>query len=534
MEWQKSRRTAILLRKSIGVLLVLSALWYTCWLPGILNKHIWWLSIPFFLSHCFVAFLVCITAFNNWHRSSPHFYPCPDDIIPTVAVLVPTYNEPPDMVRKTLVSILMQRWPEEKLVLVVGDDGHRTAIKHLVKELQLLYTPRGLHYLQPPRKGTPERRGSAKDGNLNAMLMFLAKCYPTVSFVETRDADDLVGDSSFLQYTIGYLLRHPQTAYVQTIKDASVSPGDPFGNRQAFFYRGMMLSRDAANAVFPCGSGLVWRKSYLEAIGGFPTWNVVEDLYSGYIALQRGFQGSYLPLIGAVAQVAPEDLSNVYKQRGTWALDTFRLCLWKSPLIVKGLTLRQRFQFLEIGLFYLLSLPLLVLILTAPICLICETEPFVTDPLTYALHFWPYLILVEAFAFVLGNEIAPREVWRAKQMLMCLLFVNLKAFLLALYYGPDRKPCYKVTRKVRQERLYLKEMMLHIILFLLLFFSVFYHIVSYERGLLRNLDLGAIGWTLFSLLLLSGVIRRGWYGVDLKTLFKDKWFQMKRNLKKEK
>ena len=115
VEWQKSRRTAILLRKSIGVLLVLSALWYTCWLPGILNKHIWWLSIPFFLSHCFVAFLVCITAFNNWHRSSPHFYPCPDDIIPTVAVLVPTYNEPPDMVRKTLVSILMQRWPEDEM-----------------------------------------------------------------------------------------------------------------------------------------------------------------------------------------------------------------------------------------------------------------------------------------------------------------------------------------------------------------------------------------------------------------------------------
>ena len=32
--------------------------------------------------------------------------------------------------------------------------------------------------------------------------------------------------------------------------------------------------------------------------------------------------------VGAVGQHAPEDLPNVYKQRGTWALDTMRLLIW--------------------------------------------------------------------------------------------------------------------------------------------------------------------------------------------------------------
>jgi cellulose synthase (UDP-forming) len=70
----------------------------------------------------------------------------------------------------------------------------------------------------------------------------------------------------------------------QTIKDALVSPGDPFGNRRTAFYRGILLSRDAAGAAPPLGSGLVWRLHHLVAIGGFPTWSLLEDVYSGYLA----------------------------------------------------------------------------------------------------------------------------------------------------------------------------------------------------------------------------------------------------------
>ncbi len=82
---------------------------------------------------------------------------------------------------------------------------------------------------------------------------------------------------------------------MQTIKEAQVSAGDPFNNREAMFYRGQMLSRNAANATFPCGSGLVWRRAALGDIGLFPTWNLVEDLQSGIEALRRGWDSCYLP-----------------------------------------------------------------------------------------------------------------------------------------------------------------------------------------------------------------------------------------------
>ena len=56
--------------------------------------------------------------------------------------------------------------------------------------------------------------------------------------------------------------------------------------------------RHAANAVFPCGSGVVWRRSALQDIGNFPTWNLVEDLQSGVEALCRGWRGCGWPSLG--------------------------------------------------------------------------------------------------------------------------------------------------------------------------------------------------------------------------------------------
>ena len=188
-----------------------------------------------------------------------------------------------------------------------------------MNELALAYPKASLRYHRPPRPGDPRRHGEAKAGNLNSALALLP---PEIEFVETRDADDLVGDRHFLRETVGQLLAAENVAFVQTCKAGQVAPHDPFDNHQPHFFQCAMLSRYAANAVFPCGSGMVWRRKALHEIGDFPTWNLVEDLQSGLEALRRGWEGCYLPILGAYAQHSPEDLPNFVKQRGTWALDT--------------------------------------------------------------------------------------------------------------------------------------------------------------------------------------------------------------------
>lgn len=206
-------------------------------------------------------------------------------------------------------------------------------------------------------------RRDGQAGNLNSALEFLRGRFPHVRYIETRDADDEVGVTRFLSHTVGQLEAEGRFAFVRTVKQAQVSPGDPFVNLNGDFYRGQMLARNAANAVFPCGSGF-WRRSALDDIGGFPRWNLVEDFQSGIEALRRGWHGCYLPIVGAVGQHSPEDVPNVIKQRGTWAIDSVRLLIWGQR---QGLTLRQRLAFAETLLFYLHSFTLLVYVPCAAI-----------------------------------------------------------------------------------------------------------------------------------------------------------------------
>jgi cellulose synthase (UDP-forming) len=376
--------------------------------------------------------------------------------------------------------------------------------------LQEEHPQAAIYYHQPPRKGDPSRRGEAKAGNLNSVLDVLDHYAPGVRFVETRDADDLVGSPTFLRQVIGQFRADRKLAFVQTIKKAIVTPGDPFGNLEPLFYRRAMLARNAANAVFPCGSGLVWRRAALDAIGGFPTWNLVEDLQSGIEALRRGWHGAYLPVVGAVGQTAPEDMPNMIKQRGTWALDTMRMSFWGAR---QGLSLRQHIQFSELGLFYLLSFAVLVFAVTPVFTLTLGVHPLATTHLAYALHFWPYAAAMELVLAGLSEGLSYEEVWRARQIWLGLAPVYVWATINALLYGPNRKPKYRVTRKEHAHAIYWRETLPQIALFLALIGASLYHIATHS--LLYTADLGSLFWAGFFVLCLSRVVRNAWHGVDL-------------------
>ena len=258
--------------------------------------------------------------------------------------------------------------------------------------------------------------------------------FPSVAYIETRDADDEVGTHNFLRHTVGQLEFDKRLAFVQTVKEAQVSAGDPFVNLDGQFYRCQMLSRNFANAVFPCGSGLVWRREALEDIGGFPTWNLVEDLQSGVEALRRGWRGCYLTIVGAVGQHSPEDVANVFKQRGTWAIDTVRLVIWGN---LRGLGLRQRLQFTETFLFYLHSFTALVYVpCTALACL--GTVPVSASAVSCLLHLMPYALAAELRLFILNQPFGDRRrrqrsplraLWRLKLMWLGLAPVYMLGLL---------------------------------------------------------------------------------------------------------
>jgi cellulose synthase (UDP-forming) len=496
--------------RAAGIALVLATVWYLPWAIGHLNWRVPWLSVPFALASLMTAAMSLIATINHWHRTVPEPHAVADGEEPQVAVIIPTYGEPGRMVYKTAKSVLAQAYPRESLYLLISDDAHRQSIRAVARKLSHEYPGARITYHEPPHRNDPRRRGEAKAGNLNSALDALSIYAPETLFVETRDADDLVGDKGFLRQAVGQLLSDPQVAYVQTVKEASVSPGDPFGNLEPLFYHSAMLARNAANAVFPCGSGLVWRREALEDIGGFPTWNLVEDLQSGVEALKRGWRGVYLPIVGAVGQTAPEDVPNAIKQRGTWALDTMRLSFWGDK---RGLSLRQHVQFAELGFFYLLSFAVLVFAATPVFALLFDLFPLVTTHAAYATHFWPYAAAVELLLACLSDGLPYESLWRARQTWLGMAPTYARAAVLALVYGPERKPHYRVTRKQHVHQVYWRESLPQLILFVALVGASLYHLATHP--LLASADLGSLFWAAFFALALSRSVRNTWHGVNL-------------------
>ncbi len=496
--------------RGAGILTLLTLVWYVPWLLSSLNWQAPWLAIPFGLAALQMTAMLVITVINHWTHDVTPTMPLTASEAVDVAVIIPTYGEPAQMVEATARSVLEQDYPQDRLRVIISDDGHRLAIREVVTRLANTYRGATVVYHEPPLRGDPARRGEAKAGNLNSALALVQSRPEAPRYIETRDADDLVGDPAFLASAIQRLQQDERLAYVQTIKEAKVSPGDPFGNLEPLFYRQAMYARNAANAVFPCGSGLVWRREALEDIGGFPSWNLVEDLQSGVEALRRGWHGAYLPVVGAIGQTAPEDMANAIKQRGTWAIDTMRITFWGDK---RGLSLRQHLQFAELGFFYMLSFAVLVFAITPIFSLVFGIYPLVTTHVSYALHFWPLAAAIELLLISLAEGLPYEDLWRARQTWLGMAPVYARATLIALRFGPHRKPVYRVTRKEHVYRWYWQETLPQLLLVTALIAASAYHLLT--ESLLTTADLGSLFWAGFFVLGLSRTLANSIYGVDI-------------------
>ncbi|HEV3046460.1 MAG TPA: glycosyltransferase [Solirubrobacteraceae bacterium] len=490
-----------------GLLLIVCAAWFVPWLVGHADLSRPWLSIPFLLATAIVALASVVSIVNRWQRAVPERHPVAEGQEPRIAVIVPTLGEPLNLLEATVRSVLDQDWPSERLWVLVSDDGHDPRVRALVNRVALAYPRASLRYHTPPKQGDPRRKGEAKAGNLNSALTLLPA---DIEYVETRDADDLVGDRRFLREAVGQLLACERLAFVQTAKAGRVSHGDPFDNQQPHFFQCAMLSRYAANAVFPCGSGVVWRRAALHEIGDFPTWNLVEDLQSGLEALRRGWEGCYLPILGVYSQHSPEDLANFVKQRGTWALDTVRLTLWAPK---RGLSLRQRLQFYELGLFYMQGPATLVFLLAPILGFALHWYPVVTSTDGFVAHFWPFAVALELNLALVHRPMSLEQLWRARLVWAGLCFTYARACVLAVLGGRHGKPRYVVTRKVDDQAWHWRLIVPHALVLALLAGSLLWSLA--HRGLLSSFDVGSAYWAgLYSLLLL-GFMRLSWHGMPV-------------------
>ncbi len=312
------------------------------------------LSLIFAESYAF--FILFLGYFQTiWPlRRAPVALPDDEREWPHVDVLIPTYNEPLDVVRYTALGALNIDWPADKLHVYILDDGRR-------KEFEQFAFEAGIGYkIRPDNK-------HAKAGNINTALKSMKSPY-----VAIFDCDH-VPTRSFMQMTMGWFLRDRKLAMLQT-PHHFYSP-DPFErNLQQFriipnegelFYGIVQDGNDFWNATFFCGSCAVLRRTALDEIGGIAVETVTEDAHTSLRMQMNGWNTAYINIPQA-AGLATERLSAHVGQRIRWARGMIQILRTDNPLFAPGLKFPQRLCYFNAMCHFLYAIPRLIF-LSAPL-----------------------------------------------------------------------------------------------------------------------------------------------------------------------
>ncbi|MFZ2156934.1 MAG: glycosyltransferase [Bradyrhizobium sp.] len=309
---------------------------------GLTFYWVWFLFIVELLAFAEIAlFLLTMSRYAERSAEADRlqvaFAAQPQEAWPDIDVFIPTYDEPIDVLERTIVGALALDYPKHKFKVHVLDDKRRDWLKTFCEEKCAIYVTR------------PDN-SHAKAGNLNHGLE--VSCG---AFVAIFDAD-FVPYRRFLRRTLPFF-RDPSIGIVQTPQhffnkdpiQSNLSIERVWPDEQRLFFDEMAASRDAWDVSFCCGSCSIMRRQAIEAIGGIPTESVTEDLLTTLAMLNKGYKTRYLNERLSMG-LAAENLRGYFIQRSRWCLGGIQsLYLQNGPIRGPGLTLFQRVMFMPLN-----------------------------------------------------------------------------------------------------------------------------------------------------------------------------------------
>jgi cellulose synthase (UDP-forming) len=334
-------------RYSIFAIVWLVAAWYLQWrlfetiLPA---KGEWyevtWLWLCFAIELLSIAdqLILYITFLRTTDRRAEadrheaRIRALPPEQLPSVDVYIPTYNEPIEVLEKTITGALCLDYLNVSVWIL--DDGRRPWLKAFCEA-------KGVGYLNRPDNA------HAKAGNINHALT-----QTNAEFVVVFDAD-FVPQRNFLMRTIGFfsdpeigIVQVPHAFYNYDPMQANLALRKSLPDEQRFFFDVIMPSRDAWNAAFCCGSNSVTRRAALRSVGDvLPTQSITEDMLLTMTLLRRGYITRYLCERLAFG-LAPETVDAFFVQRQRWARGAIQILYLASGPLGRNLTLMQRLLFM--------------------------------------------------------------------------------------------------------------------------------------------------------------------------------------------
>ncbi|RCK80446.1 MAG: Cellulose synthase (UDP-forming) [Candidatus Ozemobacter sibiricus] len=336
--------------------------------------------------------------------------PPPLTEFPPIAVLVPSYHEPPSVLENTLTCFYNLTYPNKRLYLLDDtrydlpgrDPDQMAAYRRQIDELAARL---GVHVFRRRWRG-------AKAGIINDFLDFLDGHPPEGATLTTNgprppepekylvvfdaDMNPLPG---FAEPLVAMMEQNPRLAFIQTPQYYSNFETNRVahaaGMQQAVFYEYICEGKSLKDAMFCCGTNVIFRREALMDVGKFDEQSVTEDFATSLRFHQRGWSSAYRNFVSAFG-MGPEDLGGFFKQQFRWALGTtglFRRILaewWAHP---RQLSAYKWWEYFLSGTHYFIGWALFVMFLCPVLYLLFEVPSYFAWPGFYFLFFTPYIIL---------------------------------------------------------------------------------------------------------------------------------------------
>lgn len=291
-----------------------------------------------------------------------------------VAVLIPTYDEPAEVIAPTIAASCALEPAHETWVL---DDGGRPWVADICRAYGARYVSRPVH-------------DHAKAGNLNHALDLMAReaeagIAADIDIIAVLDCDH-VPLRTFLTATLGWfadpeigLVQGPQSFY-----NAGAFDDDGVNGEQGLFFNVLMAARNHPDAgPFWCGSTALVRTRALREIGGVSTDTIVEDMHTTLGLLRAGWRTAYHHQTLAVG-LAPSTADQYLLQRRRWGLGAMQVLLkerlWGAK---RWLSWRNYYEYLT-GVLWWLEGAATVFVLMVPIVLLVSgAQTSTASPLAF-------------------------------------------------------------------------------------------------------------------------------------------------------
>jgi cellulose synthase (UDP-forming) len=435
-----------------------------------------------------------------------------DPRLPTVDILIPTYNESIELLEQTLACALNIKYPKSKLNVYLLDDGGTDArCNHINpniantarkrrEQLSQLTIEYGAHYI------ARKQNDHAKAGNINYALSHI-----NGDLILILDADH-APTVDILEKTVGLFMQDEKLFLVQT-PHFFINP-DPieknlhiFGkipSENEMFYFNIQHGLDFWNSSFFCGSAAILRRKYLLEVGGIAGCTITEDAETALGLHARGYNSAYIghPMISGLQ---PQTFSDFINQRIRWAQGMTQILIMKNPLLQSNLKFYQKFCYINSSFFWLFAFARLVFLL-APICYLIFGlyiyKAYILEIFAYTLPYIFTVVLISNYLYGKTRRPFISELYELMQSFFLL------PAIWQVFRAPNA-PVFKVTPKTADlKQDFISELstpfyIIYILLFCALIAAI-YRYIAYPKEI-YTITVTAV-WTIINILLMNGAI----------------------------